>query len=237
MRGSSTSRHGTGSLLSGFDLFRSLDPESLGAIERACTSRRYARDERIIDRDSRGRDVWLVVSGRAKVLNYSASGREIVLDDLLPGSSFGEIGALDDQPRGADVVATEDVLVAVIPHLVFLDLLKSHPEVALALMRRFARTIRQSDERIMDLSTLAAHDRVYADMLRRARERMIGDNRAELVPIPLHSEIAGKTSTSRETVARAIGTLTRRGIVSRAKTALWVNDVDALRQMVAKARA
>jgi CRP/FNR family transcriptional regulator, cyclic AMP receptor protein len=60
---------------------------------------------------------------------------------------------------------------------------------------------------------------------------------AEIVPPPLHSEIAGKTSTSRETVARAISDLTRRGIVSRAKTGLCVNDVYALRQIVARVRA
>lgn len=237
MRGPYTNCRAAGSLLSGFHLFRSLCGDSLAAIEQTCTSRRYVRDERIVDRDSRSRDVRVVVSGRAKVLNYSVSGREIVLDDLLPGCSFGEIGALDDRPREADVVATEEMLVAVIPQGVFLETLRSHPEVALALMRRLARMIREGDERIMDLSTLTAHDRVYADMLRRAREHMAGDNQAKIAPIPLHSEIAGKTNTSRETVARAISNLTRRGIVSREKTALRVNDVEALRQVVAEARA
>jgi DNA-binding transcriptional regulator YhcF (GntR family) len=103
-------------------------------------------------------------------------------------------------------------------------------------MRRLARIIRAADERIMDLSTLAAHHRVYAEVLRRAYTRMIGENRAEIVPIPLHSEIASKTSTTRETVARAINTLTRRGIVSRAKTALCIHDVYALKEMVARVR-
>ena len=237
MRDPRTTCRSGGSLLSGFDLFESLSEDALSAIERACTSRRYAREEQILERDSRSRDVLFIISGRAKVLNYSVSGREIVLDDLLPGSSFGEIGAIDDQPRLAEVVATDDMLVTVIPQLIFIDALKSHPQVAVSLMRRLARTIRAADERIMDLSTLAAHERVYAEVLRRAYARMIGDNRAEIVPIPLHSEIAGKTSTTRETVARAISELTRRGIVSRAKTALCVNDVYALRQMVARVRA
>ena len=237
MRGSRTISRTGGSLLSGFDLFDALSATALGAIERGCTSRRYAREEQISDRDSRSRDVLFIISGRAKVLNYSISGREIVLDDLLPGSSFGEIGAIDDQPRLAHVVATVDVVVTVIPQLIFIEALRSHPQVAVALMRRLARTIRAADQRIMDLSTLAAHDRVYAEVLRRAHERMIGDNTAEIAPIPLHSEIASKASTSRETVARAISDLTRRGIVSRAKTALCVHDVNALRQMVARARA
>jgi CRP-like cAMP-binding protein len=65
---------------------------------------------------------------------------------------------------------------------------------------------------------------------------MTGENKAEIAPIPLHSEIAGKTGTTRETVARAINTLTRRGIVSRAKTALCIHDVRALKEMVARVR-
>jgi CRP/FNR family transcriptional regulator, cyclic AMP receptor protein len=236
MRGPSAICRPAGSLLAGFDLFASLSEDALGVIENACTSRRYAREEQIIDRDSRSRDVLFVISGRAKMLNYSVSGREIVLDDLIPGSSFGEIGAIDDQPRLAEVVAIDDVLLTVIPQLVFLQALKAHPQVAVSLMRRLARTVRAADERIMDLSTLAAHERVYAEVLRRAQVRMIGDNTAEIVPIPLHSEIASKTSTTRETVARAISNLARRGIVSRAKTALCVHDIHALRQIVARVR-
>lgn len=236
MRGRDTI-HGTGnSLLSGFDLFGSLSKDALSAIERACTFRRFAAHEHIVERDSRSRDVLLLISGRAKVLNYSVSGREIVFDDLLAGSSFGEVGAIDDQPPLAEVVATDAVVVMVIPQRVFIDVLNTHPEVALSVMRRLARIIRTADERIMDLSTLAAHHRVYAEVLRRAHGRMVGENRAEIAPIPLHSEIASKTSTTRETVARAINTLTRRGIVSRSKTALCIQDVYALKEMVAKVR-
>jgi CRP-like cAMP-binding protein len=236
MRGQDTI-HGTGiSLLSGFDLFGSLSKDAASAIERTCTFRRFAAHEQIIERDSGSRDVLLVISGRAKVLNYSVSGREIVFDDLLAGSSFGEVGAIDDQPPLAEVVATEAVVVMVIPQRVFIDTLNSYPEFALSVMRRLARIIRAADERIMDLSTLAAHHRVYAEVLRRAYARMISENRAEITPIPLHSEIASKTSTTRETVARAINNLTRRGIVSRSKTALCIHDVYALEEMVAEVR-
>jgi CRP-like cAMP-binding protein len=236
MRGQDTIPGTSISLLSGFDLFGSLSKGAASAIERACTFRRFAAHEQIIERDSGSRDVLLVISGRAKVLNYSVSGREIVFDDLLAGSSFGEVGAIDDQPPLAEVVATEAVVVMVIPQRVFIDALIRYPEFALSVMRRLARIIRAADERIMDLSTLAAHHRVYAEVLRRAYARMISENRAEIAPIPLHSEIASKTSTTRETVARAINNLTRRGIVSRSKTALCIHDVYALEEMVAEVR-
>ena len=221
------------SSLSGFDLFASLSKDAAIAVERACTFRRFAAHEQIIERDSGSRDVLLLISGRAKVLNYSLSGREIVFDDLLAGCSFGEVGALDDKPPLVEVVATEDVVVMVIPQRVFINVVATYPEVALSVMRRLARIIRAADERIMDLSTLAAHHRVYAEVLRRACVRMVGENKAEIAPIPLHSEIASKT---RETVARAINNLTRRGLVSRSKTALCVHDVYALKEMIVNVR-
>jgi CRP-like cAMP-binding protein len=124
----------------------------------------------------------------------------------------------------------------VIPQRVFIKVVATYPEVALSVMRRLARIIRAADERIMDLSTLAAHHRVYAEVLRRACVQMVGENKAEIAPIPLHSEIAGKTSTTRETVARAINNLTRQGIVSRSKTALRIHDVCALKEMIVEAR-
>ncbi len=221
------------SLLAGSDLFSGLSPDALSMIERTSSAKRFAPEQRIIERDTRSRDVFFVVSGRARVLNYSVSGREIVLDDLSPGSCFGEVSAIDDQPRLVEVIATTDVTAAVIPQLVFKKAIETYPQVALAVMRRLAQSIRAADERIMDLSTLPARQRVHAEVLRRARARMVSANEAEIAPIPVHSEIAGKASTTRETVARAINDLARRGIVSRKKTALRINDVKALHEMIA----
>ena len=57
-----------------------------------------------VDRHSACRidaDVYVVIHGKVRVVNYSVSGREIVFDELAPGSFFGEISAIDGQPRSA----------------------------------------------------------------------------------------------------------------------------------------
>ncbi|MFZ9133563.1 MAG: aminoacyl-tRNA hydrolase, partial [Gemmobacter sp.] len=73
---------------------------------------RHKQGETIIDRESESRDVYFVVDGRARVVNFSLSGGEISFDDIENGGVFGELAALDGQPRSATIVALTDTLVA-----------------------------------------------------------------------------------------------------------------------------
>ena len=99
-------------------------------------------------------------------------------------------------------------------------------------MRSLAHVVRRASERIMDLSTLGANNRVQAEILRLARASAGSDNAAAISPIPVHGDIASRVSTTRETVARVLSELTRAGIVERGRDALLVNDLDGLEERV-----
>ena len=71
-----------------------------------------AAHEQIIDSDSDSRDVLFVAGGKVRIVNYSASGREVSLDDVGAGGFFGELAAIDGASRSATVVALEDTIVA-----------------------------------------------------------------------------------------------------------------------------
>lgn len=235
-RGSQGESTACGGLLTRFDLFEGISPSALKAIERGCAVRRFGPQEQIIDRGSVSRDVMFILSGLARVLNYSVTGREITFDDLTPGHYFGELAAIDGQPRSAAVVAIEETAVASLSCQQFMDVLAQHPQSALRVMRRLARIVRAADERIMDLSTLAAQNRVHAELLRQGRRGMIDGNTAKIAPIPLHSDIASRVSTTRETVARVMNDLARRDIVKRTKQALIIHDMRRLEEMVEEVR-
>ena len=119
---------------------------------------------------------FFVDEGQVRVVNYSISGREITLDDIGPGGHFGELAAIDGQPRSASVMALTGCSVAIMQQEHFLELVNENPSVALKVMRGLASIIRNSTERIMDLSTLAANNRVQADLLRQALNNLNGDN-------------------------------------------------------------
>lgn len=224
------------SALADIKLFGECEPSALAQIEQSCRVRRFSAQEQIIDRDALSSDVYFIVRGRARVVAYSVSGREITFDDLVAGDYFGEIAALDGGPRSAGVMAVEDTLLMSLPRRQFLTVLADHPAVALQVMRRMSRIIRSANERIMDLSTLAANNRVQAELLRQARSDASARNTAVIEPIPVHSDIASRVSTTRETVARVLNELARKGIVERTRTALVIHDVPRLQNMVQEVR-
>ena len=222
--------------LAGIRLIEGLRPADLAAVERACRFKRYDPQEQIFDRGSRSSDVFFLVEGKVRIVNYSLSGREITFDELAPGACFGEIAALDGRPRSTSVMAVELSLVAALPRSVFLDVLAHHPAIALKVMLRLAQIIRDADDRIMDLSTLAAQNRVQAEILRQARGDLTDRDTARIHPIPLHADIASRVSTTRETVARTMNDLARKGIVKRTKDSLVVRSLSRLASLVEEVR-
>lgn len=224
------------SALADIELFKDFDPAMLVNIEQSCRYRRFSAQEQIIDRDALSSDVYFIIRGRARVVAYSVSGREITFADLRTGDYFGEVSAIDGKPRSAGVMALEDSLLLSLPRRQFLNILTDFPEVALRVMRRLALIVRSADERIMDLSTLAANNRVQAELLRQARTDKTLRNIAIIEPIPIHSDIASRVSTTRETVARVLNELARKGIVERTRTALVIRDVPRLQTMVEEVR-
>lgn len=222
--------------LAGAKLLEGVDEDVRRELERHVNWRRFAAHEQIIDRQSETRDVFFVVRGRVRVVNYSLSGREITLDDLGPGEHFGELAAIDGEPRSASVMALDDTVVASITPDRFIKVVEDNPLVARRVMKQLARIIRSSTDRIMDLSTLAANNRVQAELLRQARACPPSNNGAEISPIPLHGDIASRVSTTRETVARVLSDLSRQGIVERRKDTLAILDLERLEEMVEEVR-
>lgn len=232
----STDKRGERGLLSHIALFSDLSPHDLSRLEQQCRYRRFAADEHIVDRDSPSTDVLFLVRGQVRIVNYSMSGREITFDELATGAFFGEVSAIDGKPRSTGVMALEDSLVLALPRPVFLELLRANPLVAMRVMQRLAAVVRSANERIMDLSTLAAQNRVQAELLRQAQVHRQRPNAAIIEPIPVHSDIASRVSTTRETVARVLNDLARKGILERCKGALVIHDVHRLQSMVNEVR-
>lgn len=222
--------------LANVEIFSDLDAGNIAKLEQRCSWKRFGRQELIIDRQAESREVYFIVSGKVRVVNYSMSGREVTFDDLVAGSHFGELAALDSQPRSANVVALEPTTVATLTHETFRELLHEQPEVAWSIMVHMAQIIRASTERIMDLSTLGANNRVYAELLRLSKPGNRDDNTATIQPIPIHGDIASRVSTTRETVARVLGELSRTDLVKREDDRLIILDVERLEDMVEQFR-
>ena len=200
-------------------------------LEKRCRWRRYQTGEQILDKDSSDRDVYFVAEGALQVVNFSMTGRETALARLAAGSFFGELSAIDGQPRSASVVALENCLLGSLSPQLFIEQIVSHPELAVRVLQRLAGIVRSCDERIMDLSTLGAVERVYRQLLRLAEESPVDPGSWLIRALPTHKAIAAMASTTRETVARSVSQLAAGNIVERKGRILYLRDRERLEKL------
>jgi CRP-like cAMP-binding protein len=218
--------------LDGIGLFSSLTDGEIRRLEQRCKWRHFRRGEQVLDRDSESRDIMFVVKGTVRIVNFSSTGREVAYATMAAGGYFGELSALDGQPRSATVVAVEDCLLASLSPEVFEEFLHDHAEAAVQVSRRLAAIIRSCDDRIMDLSTLGAMQRVYGFVLRLAEPDPVNPSAYSIYPIPTQHAIAGQVSTTRETVARALSNLNQAGIAERKGKTLYIRDREGLESLI-----
>ena len=157
----------SGHSLDGVALLKGLSPASLERAQQSCRWRRYEPGEPIVEYLDRSDDVFFLLSGEARVIIYSISGKVVSFHELGAGDMFGEYPALDGRPRSASVEAKTSCLVATIPAASFKKLLYSEPGAADALLRQLVATIRRLSSRVYEFSAAVmaiTGRRIYAEM-------------------------------------------------------------------------
>lgn len=211
-------------------LFDSLTRADLKALSARCTWRRVQEKEWIIDYQDEGIDVFFVTSGVVRVLIYAKSGREVILADLQPGGFFGELAAIDGKPRSAGVLAVTDAVIAAMPGPVFMEVLRTFPDVCTEVLKLLAARIRALDNRVLEYSSLNVRQRIHSELLRLSRPDPDDSSRGIVSPPPIHADIAARVSTHREAVAREMKRLERLNLLERRRGALVLTDVPTLMQ-------
>jgi len=222
--------HEAGSL-SGVRLLSNLTPEEIAAIERRCRWIDVRPGDEVVNKESDNRDIFFVVSGKVAIKNFSLSGREVAFATKDAGDYFGELSAIDGKQRSANVVAVEACKLAALEPQTFRELLESHPSVSLMVLEKMAAIVRDCDERIMDLATLSAYQRVYSQLLKMAREDPVRPESWLIYPLPTQAQIAAEASTTRETVARVLSQLSHAEIAERKSKTLYIRQMDKLRTL------
>ena len=217
--------------LAGLPMFADMPGNVLEEIEEKCRWRDSRAGERIIERGQKSSDVYIILSGNAHVLNFSNSGRVVDYASLNAGDIFGELAAIDGQPRSATVVTRTPCQMAIIEGESFMDLVLKYPGVTSFVLKRLSSVVRTGDDRITDLSLLGAEQRVCLELLRMARPDPAYMKNLVIYPVPTQTLIANGIGVSRETVARIFGRLAKQRIIERKAKTLYIRDRDKLEEL------
>ncbi len=221
--------------LAGHPLFRQMDPDRLRRVDDACLWLRPSAGQWIIDQADDDRSVYIVVTGRVRVVIHSGRG-DLTLADIDTGSFFGEMSAIDGGPRSASVVALNASLIARMQGPTFLEAMAAHPPLNQAVLSLLTGRIRLLNRRLSDLTTLDARHRLYAELLRLARHDRVNPSRAVISPPLSQTELAARISAQRETVSREITAMERAGLLERTRSAIVLTNAVALTALIETAR-
>ena len=110
-------------------ILAALKPKDREKVLWSARQRTYAPGDVVIREGDSALNLFLIASGRARV---EQGGVE--LKPLGPGEFFGELGILQEHPRTATVIATEELTCVLLPAWEFRSLLNEHPEMAVPML-------------------------------------------------------------------------------------------------------
>ena len=98
-------------MLSNLDLLRRVPLFSLltvaqaEVISGAVVKQRFKRGEPLVEQGHKSDALFILLTGRARVMTSDSRGREVILATLAPGDYLGEMSIIDNQPHSATVRA------------------------------------------------------------------------------------------------------------------------------------
>ncbi len=107
-----------------------------------------------------------VLSGGIKMVTEDANGKCFLHGLIQPGWWFGEISAMDGQPRGHTSIAIGDTQLLRIPRNELLTFLESHPQLYRHFINILCKRLRQAGQMLEESAFLPLSKRLARQLLR-----------------------------------------------------------------------
>jgi HEAT repeat protein len=129
-------------------LFSQLSLEQLEAIQQISSEVEYLANETIVKEGEPGGELYLLIEGKVRIYKGYGTLEERLLDSVNAVSYFGEMAALDDQPRSATVIAAERSRMLRLDGESLKELIRQMPEISFEIMRILTGRVRRAESRL-----------------------------------------------------------------------------------------
>lgn len=223
-------------------IFRGLSPEQRQALTQIAQLQHFKKGEQIFRQDQEATGFYVVQTGRVKVFQMSANGKEQILNIFTEGDNFADVPALDGQSFPASAAALEPADLIFFPRYPFLDFLHHSPDVAVKMLISLSSHLRHLAQLVEQLSFKSVPQRLATYLLN------LGDTPSNtgldtfsdtaavsrsIYPATVYldltkSQLAARLGTIPATLSRAFYQLSSDGIIAIAGPKVTILDRDRL---------
>lgn len=208
------------SVLQRAKLFAGLEPEALGQIARAAHEHAIDKEQVPFRQGDEATHNYLLAWGRLRLDQTTPDGANVVIRYLGPGDLVGTVAVLRRIPFPATPTAVEDSMLLAWEADSFLELMHSHPTLAMNAMDMVGSRLEELQQRLQEVATQRVERRIAATLLRLIRQsgrRVEGG--VEIPHVVSRHELAEMNATTLHTVSRTLSAWEQEGILSGKRTA------------------
>lgn len=207
-----TENHNHLKALENVPIFSCLLPDEGRRLGQIITEKHFKRNSIILMEDDSKNFMYIIFSGKIKVVRVNPDGKEHILVIRKRGDFFGEMTLLDGKSQPASVVAMDDTTVGLLSKNDFEEYFMKDTNVLKEIIALLCGRLRESWVMLRLLSLPDAETRVRAVLAHISSIYGIKDIRGIMIPFKLtHQEIADFASLTRETVSRLLARLSKSG--------------------------
>jgi len=199
-------------ILRNLPFFASLSDTEISDLSQIISHKSFQKNEIILVEDDTPKYMYIIFSGKVKVVQISSGGREKVLTYHKKGDFFGEMALVDGKTAPATIMAIENTDIGLINKDDFETYLLKNEKVLRQLISLLCRRLRESWLMVKVLSFADAEQRVRATLKLLSMQYGIKDHFGTIITLKLtHRDIASYSSVSRETTTRILDRFLKQG--------------------------
>ncbi len=209
-------------------------PKELREEIRTLSRCRKLRDgEKLYDLGEPASEVFEILSGRIKVMNFALDGSEMVVGELYPGDWAGTVGMIDGLPRANVALTSGPTEVAVLARADFHRLFTTRPELAQQICVMLCGLFRMVETLAEDAFLLDIAQRLKRMLVRLAHSAgTVRDDGSALIEGITQEDLANRLGATRQSISRELKQLQGDGQIEVSYGRIRILDLDGLTQQV-----
>ncbi|PJA55386.1 hypothetical protein CO165_03820 [Candidatus Roizmanbacteria bacterium CG_4_9_14_3_um_filter_33_18] len=200
------------------DLFKGITKEKLEYIDSLFDMKEYIKREVIFEPGDKNK-VFIVKTGIVEIYQLNYSGKKVIIERLLPGSFFGDLGT--EGKSELFVEATTNSYVCGLNKDRFFLLISQYPDISAKLMKQLFDRLLQVEKRMSSIASDNVFQRFIKLLLSLGKTKSSGH--MEISNQYTHEELSQMLGISRQTVSTIINQLEKKGLIQRKGKLIYFN--------------
>ena len=216
-------------ILTALPVFAGLSERDWEKVADLFTERQYQKDDYIFLEGEAPEALFVIRSGKIKVLRHSTDGKDVVLRVASPGQLLGTVAVFDGGGYPGTAQAIEECVLLVIARNDCLTLVTRFPVFALSVIADLGNRLRGSAEQIRSLAVERVEQRIARVLLKLGSSAGADLPEGRVIEMPLtRQDVADMTGTTVETAIRVMSKFRRNELIRTRRGKVVLVDLDGL---------